>query len=109
MCMPFYFPICPSLSPSLPLSPPPPLSLLLSLPIPPSLSPPSPLSLLHPQFAFTCFSYHHGNICFTTFEIYAMILPVLIFLTYMPSFKWLAYAAYVGTVFLTIAMIVSHG
>ena len=36
-----------------------------------------------------------------------MILPVLILLTYLPSFKILAYAAYVGAVFLAVAMIVS--
>lgn len=59
------------------------------------------------QYAFTCFSYTHTDICFTTWELYAMVLPVLIFLTYLPSFKWLAYAAYVGTVFLAVAMIVS--
>ena len=37
-----------------------------------------------------------------------MILPVLILLTYLPSFKILAYAAYVGSIFLAIAMIVSQ-
>ena len=36
-----------------------------------------------------------------------IILPVLILLTYLPSFKILAYAAYVGAVFLAVAMIVS--
>ena len=36
-----------------------------------------------------------------------MILPILILLTYLPSFRILAYAAYVGSIFLAIAMIVS--
>lgn len=36
-----------------------------------------------------------------------MILPILIFLTYLPSFKYLAYAAYVGAIFLVVAMAVS--
>ena len=36
-----------------------------------------------------------------------MILPVLILLTYLPSFKLLAYSAYVGAVFLAVAMVVS--
>ena len=41
------------------------------------------------------------------YEWYAMIIPVLIILTFLPSFKILAYAAYVGAVFLAVAMIVS--
>lgn len=66
------------------------------------------------RWAFTCFASHShkvsGNyetsgICFTTYELYALILPILIFLTFLPSFKWLAYAAYVGFVFLAVAMI----
>ena len=52
-------------------------------------------------------STHHG-VCFTTYEIYAIILPVLIALTYLPSFRLLAYAAYIGSLFLAIAMVVSY-
>jgi proton-coupled amino acid transporter len=61
------------------------------------------------QWAFTCFAYHHetcDGYCFNSYLIYAMILPILISLTYLPSFKYLAYAAYVGALFLVIAMIV---
>ena len=36
-----------------------------------------------------------------------MILPILIILTFLPSFKVLAYSAYVGAIFLAVAMIVS--
>lgn len=61
------------------------------------------------QWSFTCLSENtsHG-VCFTSWEIYAIILPVLILLTYLPSFRFLAYAAYVGSVFLAIAMVVVY-
>ena len=79
----------------------------------------------HTQWAFSCFSFHNTSslntslhtaqnvssydfLCFSTFEIYAMVLPVLILLTFLPSFRWLAFAAYVGAVFLAVAMIVSE-
>lgn len=60
-------------------------------------------SPLHPQWSITCFSH-----CLTTWEVYAFVLPVLILLTYLPSFKLLAYAAYIGSIFLAVAMIVCH-
>ena len=71
----------------------------------PSLPPSLPPFL---QWSFTCFSEstHHG-LCFSTWEIYAIILPILIALTYLPSYRLLAYAAYIGSVFLAIAMVVS--
>jgi amino acid permease len=39
------------------------------------------------------------------FEVYLCLLPILILLTFLPSFKYLAYAAYVGFIFLVVAMI----
>ena len=81
------------------------LFLPLSLSLSPSLPLPLPLPL---QWSFTCFSEstNHG-VCFSSWEIYAIILPILILLTYLPSFRLLAYAAYIGSVFLAIAMVVS--
>ncbi len=65
-------------------------------------------SISHTQWSFSCLLYESGNeTCFTVWEVYAMILPILILLTYLPSFKILAYAAYVGSVFLVVAMVVS--
>jgi len=49
----------------------------------------------------------HNPVCFDRWEIYAILIPILILLTFLPSFKLLAYAAYVGSVFLVVAMIVS--
>ena len=46
-------------------------------------------------------------VCFSTWEVYAMLLPILILLTFLPSFRFLAYAAYLGSIFLVVAMIVS--
>ncbi|XP_064404830.1 uncharacterized protein LOC135350057 isoform X2 [Halichondria panicea] len=61
------------------------------------------------QWSFSCLLYESGNeTCFTVWEVYAMILPILILLTYLPSFKILAYAAYVGSVFLVVAMVVVY-
>ena len=51
----------------------------------------------------------HHSVCFNMWEIYAIILPILILLTFLPSFKLLAYAAYFGSIFLVVAMIVSEG
>ena len=36
-----------------------------------------------------------------------MVLPILILLTFLPSFKLLAYSAYVGAIFLVVALVVS--
>lgn len=62
------------------------------------------------QWAFTCLSgsHNHDYICFTTWEVYAFIVPILIILTYLPSFRLLAYAAYVGAIFLVVAMVVVY-
>lgn len=49
----------------------------------------------------------HHPVCFNTWEVYAILLPILVLLTYLPSFKLLAYAAYIGSIFLVVAMIVS--
>lgn len=67
-------------------------------------------SLSHTQWSFTCLLYQNGNrTCLTTWELYAIILPILILLTFLPSFKILAYSAYVGSIFLVVAMVVSAG
>ena len=52
-------------------------------------------------------SSHHEGICWSLWDIYAMILPVLIILTFLPSFRILAYSAYIGSVFLVLAVAVS--
>ena len=51
----------------------------------------------------------HDPVCFNRWEIYAILLPILILLTFLPSFKLLAYAAYIGSIFLVVAMIVRVG
>ncbi|CAI8048051.1 Proton-coupled amino acid transporter 4 [Geodia barretti] len=48
------------------------------------------------------------RVCFTTWEVYALILPILIGLTFLPSFKILAYSAYIGSVFLVLAVSVVY-
>lgn len=61
------------------------------------------------QWVFNCLSVRaHHFVCFDTWEIYAILLPILILLTFLPSYKYLAYAAYVGSIFLVVAMIVSY-
>ena len=50
--------------------------------------------------------YHSDALCFSIWSIYGMILPVLILLTFLPSFRVLAYSAYIGSVFLVLAMVV---
>ena len=54
----------------------------------------------------TCFAEREDD-PFTKWSIYAYLIPILIILTYLPSFKYLAYAAYVGLAFLAVAMGVS--
>ena len=65
------------------------------------------------QWAITCIpvgiNEHNPQVDITVYEVYAFLIPILIVLTFLPSFKYLAYAAYVGFVFLVIAMIVSLG
>lgn len=48
------------------------------------------------------------RVCFTVWEVYAIILPVLIGLTFLPSFKILAFSAYIGSIFLVLAVSVSQ-
>ena len=48
------------------------------------------------------------KVCFTVWEVYAIILPVLIGLTFLPSFKILAFSAYIGSIFLVLAVSVSQ-
>ena len=45
--------------------------------------------------------------CFSIWEVYALIVPILIGLTFLPSFKILAFSAYIGSVFLVLAVTVS--
>ena len=52
-------------------------------------------------------AYGDCGICFNSWELYAMVLPILILLTFLPSFKLLAYSAYVGAIFLVVALVVS--
>lgn len=61
------------------------------------------------QWVVNCITVRspHHTVCFSTWEIYAILLPILILLTFLPSFKFLAYAAYFGSIFLVVAMIVS--
>ena len=61
--------------------------------------------ILYLQWSTTCFAHYEQN-PFTRWEVYAYLIPVLILLTFLPSFKYLAYAAYVGIIFLIIAMTV---
>jgi amino acid permease len=50
----------------------------------------------------------YDGICFSIWEIYAIILPILIALTFLPSFKVLAFSAYIGSVFLVLAVAVVY-
>ena len=48
------------------------------------------------------------QIYLSIYDVYAVLIPILILLTFLPSFKYLAYAAYIGMVFLVVAMVVSY-
>lgn len=93
-----------------------PLPSLFSLPSPPFLSLPplrSSPSLPPPfQWAISCLPAHvqgpEHQLSLSIYDVYAVLIPILILLTFLPSFKYLAYAAYIGMVFLVVAMVVSY-
>ena len=63
------------------------------------------------QWALSCLPAHvqgpEHQLHLSIYDVYAVLIPILILLTFLPSFKYLAYAAYVGMVFLVVAMVVS--
>ena len=88
-----------------------PFPLLLLSPFTPLPFPLPPLHFLPLQWAISCLPAHvqgpQHQLDLSIYDVYAVLIPMLVLLTFLPSFKYLAYAAYVGMVFLVVAMVVS--